>query len=176
MKCQICGKNEAVQDIYCNINGKKSRLNVCRDCSKQIADSIIPGHGSLYDSVGLGNLTSALYSLTGGHMPGAAEPEILQAVNKCPVCGMTYEMFASNGKLGCGECYKTFHDRLLRPLKQIHGTYEHVGKIPERAGGSLKTSKKLEKLKSQLDSAVLRQEFERAAELRDEIRKLKGDE
>jgi protein arginine kinase activator len=40
----------------------------------------------------------------------------------------------------------------------------------------LKTSKKLEKLKSQLDSAVLRQEFERAAELRDEIRKLKGDE
>ena len=33
-----------------------------------------------------------------------------------------------------------------------------------------------EKLKSQLDSAVLRQEFERAAELRDEIRKLKGDE
>ena len=107
MKCQICGKNEAVQDIYCNINGKKSRLKVCRDCSKQIADSIIPGHGSLYDSVGLGNLTSALYSLTGGHMPGAAEPEILQAVNKCPVCGMTYEMFASNGKLGCGECIKT---------------------------------------------------------------------
>ena len=76
------------------------------------------------------NLTSALYSLTGGRVPGLPEPEILQAVNKCPVCGMTYEMFVlQTASLDVGECYKTFHDRLLRPAKtRFTRTYEHVGK------------------------------------------------
>ena len=88
---------------------------------------------------------------------------------------MTYEAFVSKGKLGCGDCYKTFHDRLLRPLRQIHGTYEHVGKIPERGGGALKNSRKLERLKAQLDAAVQKQEFEKAAKIRDEINELKGE-
>ena len=165
MKCQVCGKNEAVEELYTNVNGKKSKRHVCRSCAKKIADSLIPGHSSIYDNVGLDSLASAFYNLTG--VPVSGEPEILKAISKCPVCGMTYEAFASNGKLGCGGCYKAFRDRLLRPLKQIHGTYEHVGKIPERGGGELKHARRLDSLKRQLDAAVLNQEFERAAELRD---------
>lgn len=175
MKCQICGKNEAVEELYSNINGKKSTKHVCHSCAKKVANSIMPGSASLYDNVGLGNLASALYSLANGHLPGSGEPEILKAVNKCPVCGTTYDLFVSKGKLGCGECYKTFHDRLLRPLKQIHGTYEHVGKIPERSGGALKNSRKLDRLKAKLDSAIQNQEFEKAAEIRDEIKALRGE-
>lgn len=172
MKCQMCGNNEAVEELYCNINGKKSKLRVCHSCAKQVADSIVPG--SMYDNAGLGNLTSAFYNLA-SHLQGVGEPEILKAVSKCPSCGMTYEAFVSKGKLGCGDCYKTFHDRLLRPLRQIHGTYEHVGKIPERGGGALKNSRKLERLKAQLDAAVQKQEFEKAAKIRDEINELKGE-
>ena len=173
MKCQMCGKNEATEEIYTNINGKKSVMKICHSCGKKIAGSIFPGSSSLYDTAGLGNLASVLY---GGHMQGMREPEILKAVGKCPSCGMTYETFVSKGKLGCGDCYKTFHDRLLRPLKQIHGTYEHVGKIPERGGGELKNSRRLDSLKQQLDAAVRNQEFERAAELRDEIKAIKEAE
>ncbi len=175
MKCQICGKNEAVEQLHLNINGKKSAMMVCPSCAKKIAGQIFPTGGSLYETAGLGNLASALYGLTGAHAQSAGGPEILKAVNKCPVCGTTYDSFAAKGKLGCGECYKTFHDRLLRPLKQIHGTYEHVGKIPERCGGELKNSRRLEELKMRLDRAVREQEFEKAAELRDEIKALKGE-
>ena len=173
MKCQMCGKNEAAEQLYINDNGKKSVMMVCHDCAKKITGSMMPVSGSLYEGAGLGNLTSALYSLA--HSKSAGEPEILKAVSKCPTCGMTYDAFVSKGKLGCGECYRTFHDRLLRPLRQIHGTYEHVGKIPERSGGELKNSRKLDSLRQQLDAAVREQEFERAAELRDEIKALKGE-
>ena len=129
----------------------------------------------MYDDIGLGSLASALFNMAGS-VSGMKEPEILKAVNKCPSCGMTYDMFASKGKLGCSECYKTFHDRMLRPLKQIHGTYEHVGKIPKRSGGTLRTTRRLDDLKIKLDEAVYKQEYERAAEIRDEINKIRGEE
>lgn len=175
MKCQICKKNQATDDVWCNINGKKSNLSLCSECAKKIADSVMPNHSHIYDDIGLGSLASALFNMAGS-VSGMNQPEILKAVDKCPSCGMTYEIFASKGKLGCSECYKTFHDRMLRPLKQIHGTYEHVGKIPNRAGVNLRTTKTLDILKAKLDEAIHNQEFERAAEIRDEIKKIRGEE
>ncbi len=175
MKCQICGKNEAVEEMHLNINGKVSMMSVCPECANKVAGSLFKTGGSIYESAGLGNLASALYGLAGAPSQSSAGPEILKAVSKCPLCGMTYDEFVSKGKLGCGECYSAFHDRLLRPLKQIHGTYEHVGKIPERGGGELKNSRRLDKLKMSLDKAVREQEFEKAAEIRDEIKAIKGE-
>ncbi len=174
MKCQICGNRDAAEKIHLNINGKKSTVAVCPECAQKVAGTIFPGSGSLYESAGLGNLASALYGLTEAAQ-SAVGPEILKAVNKCPVCGMTYDEFVRGGKLGCSECYSTFRSRLLRPLKQIHGTYEHVGKIPERGGGTLKNTRRLSELERKLDAAVKDQEFERAAELRDEIKAIKGE-
>ena len=78
--------------------------------------------------------------------------------------------------MGCGECYSVFGNRLERPLKQIHGTCEHVGKIPSRMGGTLKKERQLAGLESELNAAVLKQEFEKAAELRDKIKELKKNE
>lgn len=172
MKCQRCGKREATESIVGIINGKKVNLKLCAECAKAISAENIPDYSSIYDTIS--SLTSGFFG--SGFGTGFKEPEILKAVSHCPVCGMSYDSFASSGKLGCSECYKVFHDRMLRPLKQIHGTYEHVGKIPGRAGGKLKVSRRLDKLKMSLSEAVQKQEFERAAELRDEIKKLSEEE
>lgn len=172
MKCQLCGKNEATEELWCVINGKKSNLKLCSECAAEFTKKVMPSYGSIYDTIG--SLTSGFFgNKLGGS--GLKEPEVLKAVSRCPVCGMSYDEFAAKGKLGCSECYKTFHDRMLRPLKQIHGTYEHVGKIPGRAGGQLKVSRKLEKLKFRLSEAIQKQEFEKAAEFRDEIKKLEEE-
>lgn len=168
MKCQLCGINEATEELRCNINDKKMNLKLCQECAHEFSKKIIPSYTSIYDTIG--SLTSGLF----GSKPHK-EPEVLKAVSRCRGCGMSYDEFVSSGKLGCSECYKSFHDRLLRPLKQIHGTYEHVGKIPNRAGGQLKTIRKIEKLKAQLSEAIQVQEFEKAAQLRDEINRLKED-
>ncbi len=172
MKCQLCGKNEPTEELWCVINGKKSNLKLCSECAAEFSKKMMPSYSSIYDTIG--SLTSGLF---GSKLGGSEvkEPEVLKAVSCCSGCGMSYDKFAANGKLGCSECYKTFHDRMLRPLKQIHGTYEHVGKIPGRAGEHLKASRELEKLKFKLSEAIQKQEFEKAAELRDEIKRIKGE-
>lgn len=88
---------------------------------------------------------------------------------------MRYNEFVETGKLGCSECYDAFRGRLIRPLKQIHGACEHIGKVPVREGGQIKNDRKIKKLETELNAAVMKQEFEKAAKLRDEIKQLKGE-
>jgi protein arginine kinase activator len=48
----------------------------------------------------------------------------------------------------------------------------HAGKIPERIGGSIHIRKRIELLKQNLKEQIQQEEFEKAAEIRDEIRSL----
>jgi protein arginine kinase activator len=57
-------------------------------------------------------------------------------------------------------------------LRRIHGNSRHIGKVPERTGGRARLVKEIEVIKRQLKEAVGREEFERAAQLRDSIRQL----
>jgi protein-arginine kinase activator protein McsA len=81
----------------------------------------------------------------------------------------------NNGKLGCADCYTTFYDKLLPSLQRIHGKTRHEGKVPLIRNASVETPKvdKIEILSEELKKAIENQEFEKAAELRDEINKMK---
>ena len=73
--------------------------------------------------------------------------------------------------LGCGHCYTHFEEKLQPLLRRIHGNTRHTGRCPgglEEPGAAGEGNRKL---KSQL-KAVSREEFERAAQLRDAIRDL----
>ena len=58
-------------------------------------------------------------------------------------------------------------------LTSIHGNAAHTGKIAKNASKKLKAKRELEQLSKQLDEAVAKQDFERAATLRDQINALK---
>ena len=90
---------------------------------------------------------------------------------KCPGCGFTQADFKKSGRLGCSECYDTFSEGLDALLKTMHKGTRHTGKVP--AGMQLRDDlgKQLKELQSQLDAAVAAEKFERAAELRDDIKK-----
>jgi protein arginine kinase activator len=49
-----------------------------------------------------------------------------------------------------------------------------MGKIPARAGSSIKAKKEVEHLREELQRRVTEEAFEEAAELRDKIRMLEG--
>ena len=85
---------------------------------------------------------------------------------------MSYDDFQKTGKLGCGECYNVFSERLEPLLKRIHGNSEHHGKTPKKMEQSIKKYNELNDLKALLNKAIQSEEYEKAAELRDEIRKL----
>lgn len=93
---------------------------------------------------------------------------------KCPVCGRTLNDIKTDGKFGCGECYNTFRDEAQSILKQIHTVSTHKGKIPGRSGEALKQKRRYEDLKARLQEAVRAENYEEAAKLHKEIRKMES--
>ena len=53
--------------------------------------------------------------------------------------------------------------------------FSHNGKIPKRIDGGIHLRKRIEELKNQLKDFISSEEFEKAAEIRDEIRSLEKE-
>ena len=94
---------------------------------------------------------------------------------KCPVCGRTYEDFRRSGKFGCGECYKAFRPQVREVLRQLHSTASHTGKVPSKAGESLRKKRRYDELKRALSEAVAKEDYETAAKLHKQIRSLESE-
>ncbi len=173
MLCDECGKREATVRFEQVVNGKRTVTNLCQDCAQK------KGIMSVFLQQPTFNISNLMSALLGSQL---ATPSIAPAgeERRCPVCGMSYRDFARAGMLGCSRCYKTFEDRLEPLLRRIHGSDRHVGKAPVKAGGSAKLRREVEELKRELSSAISKEAYEKAAELRDKIRqaeqKLKGEE
>lgn len=114
-------------------------------------------------------------SLEGGHADGQAELA-------CGNCGTTLEALRVGEFLGCSVCYEVFDDMLLSELRAL-------GKIPPRlattkksqtihigraSGEPLKmsSSMRLLALSEALNETLKREDYERAAWLRDQIKAL----
>ncbi len=166
MKCEKCGKNEANTYVTEIINGQKKEYHLCSECAEGIG---LKSFDNM--EINIGNFLGGIF---GSEKTIGTAPEILKAPAVCKNCGMTVEEFSRGGKLGCSECYSAFRGRLIRPLRQIHGSCEHIGKVPERMGGKLKISREISKLEAELNHAVMEQNFEEAAEIRDKIRELRS--
>ncbi len=92
---------------------------------------------------------------------------------ECPNCGMTFEEFRETRRLGCPEDYELFSPGLDPLLEQIHDRLEHSGKVPSGVNEAVEVEHEIQKKEHELQTAVNEEEFERAAELRDEIDELK---
>ena len=169
MKCQKCGEREATTHVKKVINGYKQEYYLCADCAQEAG---LMNFQNM--DFGIGNFLSGIFG--GDKKLQSGEPEILKGASVCPTCGMRIQEFLDGGKLGCSDCYDAFRGRLVRPLRQIHGACEHVGKVPQRRGGALKRSRQIANLEADLNKAVMEQNFEQAAKLRDQIRDLKNEQ
>ncbi|MBN1587272.1 MAG: UvrB/UvrC motif-containing protein [Candidatus Omnitrophica bacterium] len=176
MMCDLCSKEPATVHLTEIINEKVTELHLCEACASEKS-------AQMDQNFGLADLLAGLADF--GKPSGAGDALTAQ----CPVCGMNYEDFRKVGRLGCGECYKTFASGLGPLVKRIHGANKHLGKVPPLAGGvaskkrAYKPSAKpapdiaeiaegpdLAGLKQNLQEAIAREDFEEAARLRDRIK------
>ena len=88
----------------------------------------------------------------------------------CPVCGITFAEFRQSGRLGCAYDYICFEQELMPLLVNIHGAKNHQGKRPTKKAGSPDRQHKLIQLRREMQEAVGREDYERAGQLRDEIK------
>lgn len=167
MLCQNCQKRIANVHFTQIINNNKIEMYLCEQCAKE------KGQPNFERAFSMNDLLSGLIGL------GMDAPYIAPSAHQspqvvCSKCGMSYEEFQKNGKLGCGNCYVTFRKKLEPIIRRIHGTLQHQGKSPGKVSENIKTTNEIEMLKEQLGRAVKNEEYEKAAELRDKIRELES--
>ena len=108
MKCQNCGKREAIVKYYENINGIKKELHFCSKCAAEL------GIGHIQD----------IFSPMFINIP---DYDIEEEV-KCSNCGYTLDDYSKTGLFGCPKCYDTFNETLDELFLKLHGKNRHVNK------------------------------------------------
>ncbi len=97
------------------------------------------------------------------------------AQKRCPLCGRTWQDFASSGVAGCGKCYDTFRPQIRSSISRINPSARHTGKIPKSSGRDMARKRHYEELKAQLKKAVADEDYENAAKLHKEIKQIESE-
>ena len=177
MLCQVCHKKTAAVFISSIINGQETRLYLCNDCAKDYPLFNL----NLDESFSIKDLMDKLQL-----EEQFKSEEISRKENKqmsleknntykniiCPECCSTYDEYRTTGKLGCSGCYEAFEEQLKLILKKLYGYSDYVGKIPKSDNTHIYIRNEIRILKEDLNRAVEREEYEKAADIRDKIREL----
>ena len=99
------------------------------------------------------------------------------ASGACPSCGLTAAELKRTGRLGCSTCYLHFASHLRTLVRRLHGATQHTGKgfVARELAGTKRTAQ-IVGLRRSLQRAIDGEEFERAAGLRDELRRVEAME
>jgi len=168
MYCQECQKRPATVHLTQIINHEQTVQHLCEQCARDKGEFSF----DTYPPFSIQNLLTGLMNLE-----SASQGQVVahQAKVQCDNCGLTYAQFGQIGRFGCSRCYSTFGDRILPLLRRIHGSTQHVGKVPVRAGGMVKLRRAVEDLRGRMQKHISREEFEEAAILRDQIKQLEAE-
>lgn len=173
MLCEKCKKRTATVFYNENINGKVRSYSLCGECAAKLREK-----GTLQDITSMIGSFADPFSELHDHLFsgffGMPSVKAISSAKKCPSCGSTYADIAESGKVGCPECYHTFEDELSDMIQSVHGTTSHTGSVPSRHRAMKERNERLKKLKKELQEAIQNENYERAVELRDEIRTLEA--
>jgi len=95
----------------------------------------------------------------------------------CPDCGLSFSEFRDKSLLGCPSCYSAFEAPLTSLLERAHeGGSHHIGKVPRRGGGGGEQRQlQITRIRKRLDDAVEAEDYELAAQLRDDLADLEDN-
>jgi protein arginine kinase activator len=162
MKCDACGDKEATVFLTQIVEGNMHKVNLCEACSKEKGVNDPTGFALTDVLLGLGSEKEI-------DAPGAPK-------TKCKVCGFTFADLKKTGRLGCSACYDVFAGHLESMLKNMHKGILHTGKVPARLAELRQLDSRIQNLRSSLDEAVATEQYELAANLRDQIRQIEADQ
>jgi len=162
-------------------NNVEGYLHYCQDC---LSDKPKQPQGvkmGVFDLLMLFYKSAVQHQQSGGERPD---------MPRCLGCQVSLAELARQPRVGCGQCYVHFRDQLLPVIKKAHGGIKHVGKVPKRWLAEQQAAKekadedllieavggveaRLEQLEENLKLCVQNEDYEMAAQLRDEIKRLK---
>ena len=168
MKCQQCDK-PATFHITELTGGKPQELHLCEDHAREYLTQ------STGEQATTGSMAAVLAQQMAQQLAVGQTAEELAHLDQqaCPVCGITFYDFRSQGRLGCPHDYVCFQAQLEPLILNVHGELEHVGKSPSRSKSS-EDRTQLIRLRRDMADAVTQEDYERASKLRDQIRRIES--
>lgn len=165
--CQSCHERDAVVRLTQIVGDDVSTVHLCSKCAAE--------RGIGTEAAAAQSPLSAFLAAMGKGGPGIVAAAAIGEA--CPDCGATLQDFRASGRLGCAGCWVAFERPLRDLLRRVHGATRHNGEAylpldlvnvtePEQ-----RQRTRLE-LSEQLRLAIAAEDFERAAELRDQLRVL----
>lgn len=172
MKCQKC-ERPATFHITELTGGKPQEFHLCEEHAREYLTQSSSAEPATPTS-----MAAALAQHVAQNMAVGQTAEELAKLDQatCPVCGITFHDFRSQGRLGCPHDYVAFEAQLEPLILNIHGENQHVGKTPKRAPSGSEKRTQLIRLRREMSEAVAAEKYERASELRDEIRRIEMSE
>jgi len=171
MKCQRSNcERPATFHITELAGGEPREVHLCEDHAREY----LTAEGG--EPANVSSMAAALAQQMAQQMTIGQTAEELAELDQqsCPVCGITFYEFRNQGRLGCPYDYVCFQSQLEPLILNIHGEMEHVGKTPRRCPDASSQRTQLIRLRREMKEAVEQEEYERASELRDEIRQIEA--
>ena len=174
VKCDLCDAEATVHETQI-VNGQ---VTVRRLCERHAAESGLTG------TAGVPTPGSSATVVLSMNQPGTTL--------RCDRCGLSYATFRQHGLLGCPSCYEAFEDKLSPLIQRAHqGGAHHIGKTPRRMladarggdveaiervlGGARERAERIAQLRKQLEESLANEQYERAAAVRDELRRFEAE-
>jgi protein arginine kinase activator len=160
-KCSLCNKEDATVVITTiDKDGKVLELALCKECASK---------------KGVGEIKKA--NLSPYEILAELQEKISEEDHKliCTGCGLSFADFRRHGRLGCPTCYESFAAKLEPIIKRIHGATQHAGKETTKNKKKITERYEIKKLRTGLNHAIEKENYEQAAKIRDQIRKLRQE-
>ncbi len=166
MLCQKCKVNEAQFQFTKTEDGQVVKLSLCAECAAALklplADKAVDLSGMMAE---LKNQLDQLQDTLAADSRAASHPA-------CPLCGMKRAEILKKGRLGCDRCYEVFGAEMVPVVVSLQRGDQHVGKVPQRISAGLRRSVETGRIRRELDKAIAAEQYEVAAQLRDQLRAL----
>ncbi|MDR1019532.1 MAG: hypothetical protein LBL73_02140 [Synergistaceae bacterium] len=178
MLCGNCGKREAEVLIKQVVDNDVHNISLCRACAEELG-FISPDIPSITISFSLGSPDSIDQRMA--KRMRLEKRENAYDILVCASCGTKYSVFRKTGLLGCPACYEAFRVPLGARFQGEQGAESHwsgsetftglgvisdIAAIEEGERARAEREASIDRLRHEIDDAVSREEYERAAELK----------
>lgn len=164
MLCSNCSSKEASFHYKYIRNGSVTEIHLCQDCARKL--------GYIKENEPIFSPANFL-----GELLSIPHPSFTQKVAAaCPNCKTSFDTIRRTGYTGCDKCYEVFSKPIDAILSKIQPSTVHKGKLNGVEGKKIERDNTLKSLKEELNRAILDENYEEAAVIRDKIRAIESEE